>query len=161
MQQFHTDKQGINSFISAATNLLGAGIKPLKDRDLQELLELDINQRPVVRIKVTVDGVTGVYEECDLGAFVAFMELLELGQRADVDFEELTIIQRGFGTHPEIRLLDLGKVPLSSQLYRLTGDHYSALAFSNEDIGGGVVAVGVIIHRRTGVRFLVPGPALN
>ncbi|MCG8437961.1 MAG: hypothetical protein MI751_07740 [Pseudomonadales bacterium] len=161
MQEFCASKEGLSAMVATAAGVLPVGIKPMGERDSQELLELDINQRPVARIEASINGVSHVFEECEYRAFKVLAEYMGARNGKGVEILSLAIARNKIEASRIIRLMDLSRVPLSSQLHRLTGEHYSSLAFRSEDLEEGVRAVGVITHVSTGTRFQVPAPALT
>lgn len=56
-----------------------------------------------------------------------------------------------------IKLADLTLIPLSSQLQRITGDTYNSIDFKNDyDDNLNAKSQTVIVHIKTGLRFLIP-----
>lgn len=55
-----------------------------------------------------------------------------------------------------IEISELDQVPLDTQLREYTGDGFGLLSFHNEDDETTLTPAGVIVHKRTGQKFLIP-----
>jgi hypothetical protein len=136
----------------------------------------EMNSRELVRLKIRKQWVFGIQTEhhrknspevlfSNIHDYIDVASLWEdyifLLKLDNVRITGFYSFQLGNNQGDPIYLENLKNMPLSSQLQQYTGDSYNSLDFHNEGDEENLWAAGIIVHKKSGQRFIVPAAEVS
>lgn len=142
--------------------------KTLLEMNSRELFSLRINQQWVLGLNILWTNKIGsefnrkIRSDYDFTDITSFIEGCKaLGSRRYTVINGMYCYQLNNNPGHPVYLESLDKMCLDQQLTEYTGNRYSVVDFCDEDDEKALTAKGVIVHKRTGQRFIVPGPEMS